>query len=280
MITAPKSWSEFLGHQTKVCGIINLTPDSFSDGGKVNSLNIEDKISNLISEGAHVIDVGAESTRPNAIEVSSDEQIKRLNPIVDLISGYSESVLFSVDTRNHEVALFALANGFHIVNDVSGGAFDSKMNEVVAQQECLYIMMHSRGTPQNMNQYVSYDNLVDDVIRELNERIDLAIDAGVKREKIMVDPGFGFAKTPEQNITIMENLKFFQNKMQYPVMVGISRKSMTSYLLAGDKTSASMDKRDELTAELSTHFANQGIDMVRVHNVEMTVEALQGINNK
>lgn len=271
------NWSDFLDTKTKICGIVNLTPDSFSDGGLIDETTIQDRVDNLISQGANIIDVGAESTRPGAQEISSNEQLNRIAPVIDCVSKYDD-VLFSIDTRNHEVASFALENGFHIVNDVSGGTFDSQMNETVAKNNALYIIMHSRGTPESMSELNSYENIVEEVASELQSRIDEATNSLVSPKKIMVDPGIGFAKTAQDNILLMDNLDVLKKMLGYPMMVGVSRKSVVSYLLSGDTTSAPMDERDDLSAELSVRFAKMGIDVVRVHNVVKTKNELQKSN--
>ena len=274
----PLSWDEVLeASRPIVCGILNVTPDSFSDGGEYDNLDsIELKIQSLIDDGARIIDVGAESTRPNAKEVSVNEQMERLENVFNVLKKKKyDSVLFSIDTRSSHVARTAIENGFSIVNDVSGGMFDQNMAEVVARLEALVILMHSRGTPETMLNLSNYDNIIEDVCRELSEMVETFQLAGTLKSRIMVDPGIGFAKTPEQGIEILDAIEIFKAKMGLPVMVGISRKTIVSYMMSGDPSAVPFSQRDEVSAEMASSLASRGVDALRVHNVNKTFDSLR-----
>lgn len=273
----PDSWAEVLVDNTPlICGILNVTPDSFSDGDHYTSRDAcEERISSLVSEGSDIIDVGAESTRPGAREVDVEEELSRLRQVFEADCVESTSILFSIDTRHHETALLAIENGFHIINDVSAARFDPKMAKTMAASDALVILMHSRGTPETMQSLIHYDNVVDDVCRELDERIADVVSAGVDPKKIMIDPGIGFAKTPESGYEIIRHISVMKKRLGFPVMMGVSRKTIVSYLMTGDDKAVPFEDRDYASAELSRYLADQGVDVVRVHNVGMTANTLK-----
>lgn len=268
------SWSSILEHDVPlICGVLNVTPDSFSDGGAfVEPDPTFEHISNMFIEGADLIDVGAESTRPNAQEILSEQECERLRHTFDYVS--TSDKLFSIDTRHAQTARIAVENGMHIINDVSGATFDPVMAETISETGALCVLMHMRGTPETMQSKTNYDDVIDDVCRELEERIAHATAGGVNPEKIMLDPGIGFSKTPEQNIELIKNCGKIKSRLGFPMMVGVSRKTVTSYMLTGDTQSASMADRDATTSILSVHFADAGIDVIRVHDVVGSREAL------
>lgn len=268
------SWSSILEHDVPlICGVLNVTPDSFSDGGAfVEPDPTFEHISNMFIEGADLIDVGAESTRPNAQEILSEQECERLRHTFDYVS--TSDKLFSIDTRHAQTARIAVENGMHIINDVSGATFDPVMAETISETGALCVLMHMRGTPETMQSKTNYDDVIDDVCRELEERIAHATSRGVLYEKIMLDPGIGFSKTPEQNIELIKNCGKIKSRLGFPMMVGVSRKTVTSYMLTGDTQSASMADRDAATSILSVHFADAGIDVIRVHDVVGSREAL------
>lgn len=268
------SWSSILEHDVPlICGVLNVTPDSFSDGGAfVEPDPTFEHISNMFIEGADLIDVGAESTRPNAQEILSEQECERLRHTFDYVS--TSDKLFSIDTRHAQTARIAVENGMHIINDVSGATFDPVMAETISETGALCVLMHMRGTPETMQSKTNYDDVIDDVCRELEERIAHATAGGVNPEKIMLDPGIGFSKTPEQNIELIKNCGKIKSRLGFPMMVGVSRKTVTSYMLTGDTQSASMADRDAATSILSVHFADAGIDVIRVHDVVGSREAL------
>ena len=271
----PNSWAEVLVDKSPlICGILNATPDSFSDGDLYTCNDTcESHINSLVNEGSDIIDVGAESTRPGAYEVPVDQELFRLRHVFK-IALENTSTLFSIDTRHHETALRAIENGFHIINDVSAARFDPKMPETMAASGALVILMHSRGTPETMQSLIHYDNILDDVCQELDERIADVVSAGVEAKKIMVDPGIGFAKTPESGLELIRNISVMKKRLGFPVMVGVSRKTIVSYLMTGDDKAVPFEERDLASAELSVFFAEQGVDAIRVHNVHMTANAL------
>ncbi|MFV9511707.1 dihydropteroate synthase [Tepidibacillus sp. LV47] len=244
-----------IGRQTLVMGILNVTPDSFSDGGKYNDLDraiIHAK--QMIEDGADIIDVGGESTRPGHQEVSLEEELKRVIPIIERLAK-EISVPISVDTYKAEVAKKAIEAGAHIINDVWGFKKDKEMAKVAAELEVPVILMHNRF---DMN----YQSLMDDIIKDLRESIQLALKAGVKEENIILDPGIGFAKTYEQNLVVMNRLDEIVS-LGYPVLLGTSRKSMIGLTL-----NLPVDDRVEGTAATVALGIAKGCKIVRVHDVK------------
>ena len=188
-----------------VVGVLNVTPDSFSDGGKFLEKDIAiNQAKKLISEGADLIDIGGESTRPGANQISIDEEIKRVIPVIQELK--KENILISIDTMKHQVATAAVEAGAIIVNDVSGGLADEKMFETVAKLNVPYVLMHWRGHSKSMDDLAKYNNVTQEVISELNSQVKKAIDQGIKKEKIVLDPGLGFAKNPEHNWQILKDI--------------------------------------------------------------------------
>ena len=248
-----------LGNRTLVMGILNVTPDSFSDGGRwLDPAAAIERGRQLLAEGADLLDVGAESTRPGAARVSSAEQLRRLVPVLDGLSGAPQSV----DTASAEVAAEALARGAIAVNDVTALG-EPAMAGVVARAGAGVVLMHMRGEPRTMQQDVHYDDVVAEVAAFLRERRALAGAAGIADEQIVLDPGIGFGKTVSQNLELIDRLAEIK-ALGYPVLVGPSRKSFIGYTL-----DLPPNQRLEGTAASVAVSVVRGADIVRVHDVEV-----------
>lgn len=205
-------------------GILNVTPDSFYDGGRYNTLDAAIKrAEELINEGADIIDIGGVSTRPGSTPPSLDEELKRVIPIILEIAKRFPNIIISIDTFRSEVAQKAIESGAHIINDISGGAYDEKILEIAALYQTPYVLMHIRGTPQNMQSLANYNNVIEEVVIEILQKLDKVKKCNIC--DVIIDPGFGFAKTPQQNWILLKNLEVF-TWMGLPLLVGISRKSM------------------------------------------------------
>ena len=248
-----------------VMGILNVTPDSFADGGQhFETQHAVSRGLEMIEEGVDIIDIGGESTRPGAERVSAEEEEARVLPV---IKGLVKSgVTLSVDTMRASTAKLAVEAGASIVNDVSGGAADPDMFSTVASLGCKYTLMHWRGHSKDMNSKAIYDDVVSDVIEEVKIQLDKALAAGILRENIILDPGIGFAKDAEHNWEILERLDEFV-ALGYPVLIGHSRKRF----LGGDHP----DEREEATVKVTQNLVGKGIWAVRVHGVRANVEAIR-----
>jgi dihydropteroate synthase len=260
--------------RTRVMGVINVTPDSFSDGGRW--LDPETAVRHgldLVAQGADIVDVGGESTRPGAIRIDADEELRRVIPVV---CGLAEAgIAVSVDTMRAEVAERALEAGAVMINDVSGGRADSRMIHVAKATEAPIVLMHWRGHSDRMQDLTTYDDLIGDVVAELSEQIDAALDGGVRASNIVVDPGLGFSKTGAQNWVILAHLATF-TALGFPVLVAASRKRFLGELLAGaDGVPRPTDEREAATAALSTLAASAGAWAVRVHEPKDTSDAVR-----
>ncbi|MES9736786.1 dihydropteroate synthase [Peribacillus frigoritolerans] len=242
-------------NKTLIMGILNVTPDSFSDGGKYNRIDAALKhAERMVNDGADILDVGGESTRPNYERISDEEEIERVAPIIEAISRNIE-VPISVDTYKSRVAEAAVKAGAHILNDIWGGKADSLMSKVAAEYKVPIILMHNRGN-------MEYGHFVRDVLQDLFESIMLVKDAGVKDENIILDPGIGFAKDLRLNLEMMRNLDKLVS-LGYPVLLATSRKSMIGHIL-----DLPPSERMEGTAATICHGIQQGCQMVRVHDVK------------
>ncbi|CAN7639276.1 dihydropteroate synthase [Peribacillus frigoritolerans] len=242
-------------NKTLIMGILNVTPDSFSDGGKYNRIDAALKhAERMVNDGADILDVGGESTRPNYERISDEEEIERVAPIIEAISRNIE-VPISVDTYKSRVAEAALKAGAHILNDIWGGKADSLMSKVAAEYNVPIILMHNRGN-------MEYGHFVRDVLQDLFESIMMVKDAGVKDENIILDPGIGFAKDLKLNLEMMRNLDKLVS-LGYPVLLATSRKSMIGHVL-----DLPPSERMEGTAATICHGIQQGCQMVRVHDVK------------
>ena len=247
-----------------VMGILNVTPDSFADGGRHNEFDAAVKRGlEMITEGVDIIDVGGESTRPGADRVSQEEEIARTIPVITELAKHG--VTISIDTMRASTAEAAIKAGASIINDVSGGLADDAMLQTAAELKVPYIAMHWRGQSKDMNSKAVYGDVVNEVIAELNERIDAALDAGIHKDKLIIDPGIGFAKDAEHNWAIIDAIDRFV-AMGYPVLIGASRKRF----LGGD----SPDQREQATIELTKRLGTTGVWAVRVHSVKPHKEVL------
>jgi len=263
MIESFQDWCINPDKETLVMGIVNVTPDSFSDGGKFYST--KDAIahaSKLICEGADIIDIGGESTRPGANEISSSDELKRVIPVIKGIRSNNPDILISIDTTKAIVAKEAVEVGANIINDVSGLSFDSQMPKTVASLNAPIIIMHMKGNPRNMQKNPEYKDLIDEILDYFKERIKIATKAGIDREMIILDPGIGFGKTIEHNFQILSKLNKF-NKLELPLLIGPSRKSFIGLTL-----NLSPEDRVDGTAATVALGVNNGARIVRVHDVE------------
>ncbi len=245
-----------------VMGILNATPDSFYAPSRTEEDRIEAVVKRMIAEGADIIDVGAYSSRPGAAEVSEAEEMARLEAALKKVRGVSDDIIVSVDTFRSEVARVAVKDfGADIVNDISGGLLDKDMIPTVAQLKVPYILMHMRGNPQTMQQHCDYPTGVTaGVIKELSDRVSQAALAGIC--DIIIDPGFGFSKTIEQNYELLRNLGVLDTAFGLPVLVGVSRKSMFTRAL-----SISADEALPATVTANTIALSSGASIIRVHDV-------------
>lgn len=253
--------------QPKVMGILNFTPDSFFDGGKYKSnQEILDRTEKMLSEGADFIDVGAYSSRPNARFVSEEEEVNNMQTVLNVLTKEFPDTIYSIDTFRSEVARVALESGAAIINDISAGSLDDKMMDIVAHYQVPYIMMHTRGTPQEMTKLTDYDDLVADILLYFSQKITQARAKGIN--DLIIDVGFGFAKTTLQNYELMQRLELFQ-QLKLPNLVGISRKKMIYETLDTDA-----DKALNGTTILNTIALQKGANILRVHDV---LEAKQAV---
>lgn len=251
----------------KVMGILNITPDSFYDGGLYkNDSIILNQVKKMLIEGATFIDVGAYSSRPNADHVSEDEELKRIIPIIKLILKEFPETLLSIDTFRSEVVKQSINAGACMINDISAGNLDINMLKTVADLHIPYIMMHMRGTPQTMQQHTNYDDLVKEIIYYFSERVTAAKALGIV--DIIIDPGFGFAKTLEQNFELLNKLELFKI-IEKSILVGVSRKSMIYKTL---ETSA--EEALNGTSVLNTVALQKGASILRVHDVKEAMECI------
>ena len=255
----------------EIWGILNLTPDSFSDGGKFTEVESAlTQAQSMIAAGADVIDVGGESTRPGAERVSIDEEISRIKIVVkELVKA---GIRVSVDTMKSEVAEFAIEAGVQIINDVSGGLADEKMFDVIAESECDYVLMHWRGHSDVMTTLTKYDDVVTDVSKEWSAQVEKAVNAGIKSERIIFDPGLGFAKEAHHNWQLLAHLPELQS-LGYRMLIGASRKRFLEPVAPFN----TVESRDIPTAQISGWCAQHEIYAVRVHDVPTTVSAINTV---
>ena len=257
-------------HRPQVMGILNTTPDSFSDGGQFDTLSAaKTHAKMMINHGADIIDIGGESTRPGAKLVETDEEIRRTYPVVQALRDVS-SLPVSIDTRKAEVAELALKAGANWINDVSGLSFDSDMVNIVIKEDTPLCIMHSPPNPKKMQQNVNYDDVLLDVYDYLEARIEFAVSQGVKRTNIVIDPGIGFGKTQKHNLVLLRGLALFHS-LGCPILLGASRKRFIGTI------SGSEDVNTRMPGSLAVALAAvaQGSQFVRVHDVLETVQALK-----
>ena len=252
----------------KVMGILNLTPDSFYDGGVYkNNADILKQVDKMLNEGADFIDIGAYSSRPNATHITETEELQRLLPTIKLLTDAFPDVLISVDTFRSEIAKQSINAGACMINDISAGKMDENMLTTVAELKIPYIMMHMKGTPQNMQQNVRYEHLMKEILFYFSERIAAARTLGIV--DVIVDPGFGFSKTTAQNYELLKNLELFK-MLEKPLLVGFSRKSMIYKPL---HTSAAQALNG--TTVLNTLALQKNATILRVHDVKEAKECIE-----
>ena len=256
--------------KTRIMGILNVTPDSFSDGGKYRALpEALAHVERMITEGADIIDVGGESTRPGSDPVPLQEEMDRVLPVVEQLVKMSVDV--SVDTTKPELALEALRLGVNMINDISGLQYDPKLAEYVAEYDAGLVIMHMKGNPKNMQDDPFSDNIVSEISVFFEEQCALALNRGVKKENIILDPGIGFGKRLIDNTQIMKNIDVFR-ELGYPLLIGASRKSMIAMI-----SGAGIADRLPGSLALACVAAQRGVDIIRVHDVAETIQALKVI---
>lgn len=249
-------------------GILNITPDSFFDGGKYKSdSDFLTQVESMLAEGATFIDIGAYSSRPGADHISEKEELNRLTPVLNAVCSRFSDIIISVDTFRSNVAKHAIEQGAAIINDISAGRADKKMIETIRAFQVPYIMMHMRGTPQNMSSKTEYKNLLVDVVKELSEQVHLAKKIGIN--DLIVDPGIGFAKDTNQNFTILKHLDYF-DIFELPILLGVSRKSMIYKTLNCNSENALNG-----TTALNSIGLTKGASILRVHDVKEAMECIK-----
>ena len=257
--------------QPKIMAILNVTPDSFFDGGKFNTeIKVLKQVEKFINEGADIIDIGGYSSRPGAQNISIETELKRVISNIKLIRKEFPEIFISIDTFRSEVARESYFSGADIINDISGGNLDTEMLKTVGELGATYILMHMRGNPQNMTLKTNYKNIIQDILDYLSNGIELAKANGIN--DIIVDPGFGFAKNIKQNFSLLNNLKDFK-VLNYPILVGISRKSMIYKTL-------NIDVQEALngTTVLHTVALLKGANIIRTHDVKELMECIKLID--
>ncbi|MCC3592337.1 dihydropteroate synthase [Microcoleus sp. PH2017_28_MFU_U_A] len=254
------------GKRTYLMGVLNVTPDSFSDGGDFNTIESAlAQAENMVKSGVDIIDIGGQSTRPGAAEISLEEEIDRVIPVIEMLRQKADifsSVPISVDTTRAQVAQAAVEAGADIVNDISGATFDSEMLSTVAQLQVPIILMHIRGTPQTMQKLTDYQDLIGEILDFLESRIVAAVAAGIDKSQIIIDPGIGFAKTYNQNLEILRQLPKFRG-LDCPILVGVSRKSFIGQILNQPEAK----QRIWGTAAACTSAIANSADILRIHDV-------------
>ena len=251
----------------KVMGILNITPDSFYSGSRTSVVEVIKKAEQMLLEGASFIDIGGYSSRPNAQEVSLEEEIQRVVPVVETLVRDFPHISISVDTFRSKVAQLSLEAGACIINDISAGQIEDTMWEVIQKYQVPYIAMHMRGTPQTMQNYTDYQNIVKDILFYFSQVKDRARQLQIN--DLIIDPGFGFSKTLSQNYELMQQLSLFR-ALECPILVGISRKSMLYKLLG-----TSPEEALNATSVLNTFALLQGADILRIHDVKEAIECVK-----
>ena len=244
-------------------GVLNVTPDSFSDGGQFNEINSAIlHVDKMIKNGADIIDIGGESTKPGSEPVSADEESKRIVPVIKSIKNEYKDVLISVDTYKSSVAKKAIEAGADFVNDISGLTFDDEMVSLLAQRNIPVVIMHINGKPKTMQKNILYSDLVSDIKRFFNKQCNHAINSGIKESNIMIDPGIGFGKTFDHNFTLLKRLKEFED-LGFPILIGPSRKAFI-----GDVLNLPSNERVEGTIATIVAGILNGANIIRVHDVK------------
>lgn len=256
--------------EPKVMGILNVTPDSFSDGGKFASTQTAiDHATRMISDGADILDIGGESTRPGALDVAISDEIARVEPVIAAIRGQSD-IAISIDTRKSDVARAALQAGATLVNDVSAMSFDAEIATVVAEAKSPFCLMHSQGQPKEMQLDPRYENVVLDIYDYLAQRIEIAVQAGIDRTQLIVDPGIGFGKTQAHNLALIRGISLFHS-LGCPILLGASRKKFI-----GDISQEPIaENRVGGSLAVAIHAVSQGVQILRVHDTKETKQAIR-----
>jgi len=255
--------------KTIIMGILNVTPDSFSDGGKFTQPDVAaDAALKMIDDGADIIDIGGESTRPGAAKVDLQTELNRVLPVIDRIQART-MVPISIDTYKSKVAAEALNHGATMVNDISGLMFDSEMAAIVAKYNASVTLMHIQGKPENMQENPHYENIIDEILESLGKSIDVASTTGIPNDRILIDPGFGFGKTYEDNLFLLRYLNEFKS-LGYPLLIGVSRKAFTGKLL-------DLPVTERLETSLTALSAGilHGANIVRVHDVKASYRVVR-----
>jgi dihydropteroate synthase len=270
-----------LGKRTVIMGVVNVTPDSFSDGGvNFDRDRAVEYALKLLHDGADIVDVGGESTRPGVKVVSTagavteKEELERVVPVISAIKEKNPQAIVSVDTYKASVARAAVKAGAGIVNDVSGFLWDPQMRKTLAELKCGAVMMHMRGRPQEWKTMPPLSDVVSVVKRELRERSDTAVIAGMKRERMVIDPGFGFGKNREENYPLLRRLEEF-HELRFPLLVGVSRKSFIGRALAHNGTDAKVNDRLFGTLAAETVAIMKGAHIIRTHDVRACADAVR-----
>jgi dihydropteroate synthase len=276
-----------LGKRTLVMGVLNVTPDSFSDGGQfLDKDRAVDHALQMLQDGADIIDIGGESTRPGAKTaspgehsikpgaVSEGEELDRVLPVIAQLKQKRPDALISIDTYKASVARAAVEKGAEIVNDISGFLWDPKMRKTLAELKCGAVLMHMRGRPEEWRTLPSAPDIVTLVKRELSERVDSALIAGIKRERIVLDPGFGFGKNFQENYPLLKRFEEF-HQLRYPLLVGVSRKSFIGRALARDGKDAPVTERLYGTVAAETAAILRGAHIIRTHDVRACADAIR-----
>ena len=252
----------------KIMGILNITPNSFYDGGKYSlENNAIAQVEIMLNEGATFIDIGAYSSKPNAEFVSEEEELSRIIPVVKALIKEFPKAILSIDTFRSSVAQECLNNGAALINDISAGSLDEKMMEVIASNKVPYIMMHLRGTPQTMHNQTNYEHLINEILTYFSDKINKARSLGIN--DLIIDPGFGFAKTTDQNYEILSNLELLK-VLELPILAGISRKSMIYKTL-----DINAEEALNGTTVLNTIAITKGASIIRVHDVKEAAECVK-----
>jgi dihydropteroate synthase len=267
-----------LGHKTAVMGILNLTPDSFSDGG-LYYRDIDkavDRVSQMLEEGADIIDIGGESTRPGAKPVTVEEEMERVIPVIKALrKELGDNFLISIDTYKSKVAEEAVKEGADIVNDISGMTFDPDMAKTVAKLDCPVIINHTRGRPDSMQENVYYDDVVFEIVEFFENQIKYGMSKGIRKDRFIIDPGIGFGKYVEHNVEIIKRLQEFK-VLGLPVLIGISRKSFIELILKNIAGRDSVPPVERLSGSLgaTAYAVMNGAHIIRTHDVKETVDFL------
>lgn len=262
--------NKFCFDRTKIMGIINATPDSFFSGSRNESRDkaLETAIK-MIDEGADILDIGGESTRPGSDPVSPEEEIKRVVPVIEGIKSINRDILISVDTYRAETAEASIQAGADIINDISAMTFDEGMAEVIRKYNVPVILMHTKGTPKNMQINPHYDNVVLELLTYFKERIDYCKKMGISEDKLIIDPGIGFGKSYEHNIELIKKIEVF-HEINLPILLAVSRKSSLGRAIGN----LPPEDRLEATIAVSCYAVMKGVEMVRVHDVRENKRAI------